>query len=201
MGGYIHGGDYIWKHDPHDVKKRVKVDVGYDSYTVASNMGRGIDQSYFARYDPATGKIIQGQVLLTRQKPSGGGKPAQIQIKGIDADRDGTVYITGYCEAYIKDRKAQHVAGQQVGRYYKPEIYLLVVSPNFRNRKIWTVFSRDRCHAAAWGLGVRNGTAALVGEVFEGRAITTDNAIRNEPPGHTDGYLVVWKTKEGASDE
>jgi len=33
MGGYIHGGDYVWRHDPLDVTKRVKVDVGYDGYS------------------------------------------------------------------------------------------------------------------------------------------------------------------------
>jgi hypothetical protein len=58
-------------------------------------MGRGIDQGYFAKFDPATGKILQGQVLLTRREPNGGGKPAQIQIRGIQANREGTVYLAG----------------------------------------------------------------------------------------------------------
>lgn len=194
MGGYIHGGDYVWRHDPLDVTKRVKVDVGYDGYTSAHNMGRGIDQGYFAKFDPATGKILQGQVLLTRREPKGGGKPAQIQIKGIQADKDGTVYLAGYCEKYIKDRDAQQVAGQRVGEYHKPEPFLLIVTPDFRSRKIWTVFAAEECEAAFWGLGLRNGVAATVGEVYEGQTITTDNALQKAPAEHTDGYLVIWKT-------
>jgi hypothetical protein len=195
MGGYIHGGDYVWRHDPLNVKKRVAVDVGYDGYSRAHNMGRGIDQSYFAKFDPATGKIIRGQVLLTRQAPNGGGKPAQIQIKGIQADKNGTVYLVGYCEKYIKDRNTKRVAGRSVGDYHKPEPFLLVVTSDFRHRKIWTVFAADKCEAAFWGLGVRNGVAAMVGEVYEGTTITTDNALHRAATP-TDGYLVIWTTDD-----
>ena len=135
----------------------------------------------------------QGQVLLTRREPKGGGKPAQNQIKGIQADKDGTVYLAGYCEKYIKDRDAQQVAGQRVGEYHKPEPFLLVVTPDFRNRKVWTVFAADKCEAAFWGLGLRNGVAAMVGEVYEGQTITTHNALQKDPATHTDGYLVIWR--------
>ncbi|MFP3938153.1 MAG: SBBP repeat-containing protein [Phycisphaerae bacterium] len=195
MGGYIHGGDYIWKHHPFDVKKRVQVDVGYDGYTMAANMGKGIDQSYFAKYDPKSGEILQGQVLLCRERPDGGGKPTQIQIKGIDADEDGNVYIAGYCEAYIKDRDKQRVAGEQVGEYHAPEVFLLSVTPDFSQRRVWTVFSREDCEAAAWALAVRNGWGAFVGEVYQGEVITTDNALQTAPAEHTDGYLVIWETE------
>ncbi len=193
MGGYIHGGDYIWKHDPFDVDKHVQVDVNYDRFTHAIDMGPGLDQSYFAKYDPKTGEILQGQVLLCRERPDGGGKPTQIQIRGIHADADGNVYLAGYCEAYIKDRDAQRVAGEQVGEYEAPEIFLLGVSPDFRQRHVWTVFSRDNCEAAAWGLSVRDGRAALIGEVYQGEVITTENALQSEPTRHTNGYLVIWE--------
>jgi hypothetical protein len=195
MGGYIHGGDYVWKHHPLDVTKRVKIDTGYDSFSVAANMGRGIDQSYFAKFDPATGNILQGQVLLCRRTARGGGKPTQIQIRGIHADRKGNLYLSGYCEKYIRDRDAQKVAGRQVREYHKPEIFLLAVTPDFRTRKVWTVFSGGKCEAACWGLSVRDGRAALLGEVYEGSVITTDNALQKRPAGHIDGYLVLWETK------
>jgi hypothetical protein len=171
LGGYIHGGDYVWRHDPHDVKQRVKVEAAYDSYSSASNMGRGIDQAYFAKFDPETGKILQGQVLLTRVQADGGGKPAQIQIKGLQADEQGNLHLTGYCEKYIKNRDQQTVNGIPVGEYHKPEPFLL---------------------AAAWGIGVRQGRAALVAEVYEGTLITTGNALLKEPPGPRNGYLVFW---------
>lgn len=71
---------------------------------------------------------------------------------------------------------------------------LLVVTPDFRSRKVWTVFAAHECEAAFWGLGFRNGIADTVGEVYEDQTITTDNALQKEPTVHTDGYLVIWKT-------
>jgi hypothetical protein len=195
MGGYIHGGDYVWARDPHDLKTRVKVDTGYDSFSVAANMGKGIDQGYFARFDPATGDILKGQVLLTRVQANGGGKPAQIQIKGIQADEQGNIYMSGYCEKYIKDRDAGTINGVKVGEYYKPEPFVLVVPPDMKTRTVWTVFAKH-CEAAAWGMSVRNGRAALVGDVYEGEVITSENALQPAPLGGTDGYLVVWSTEK-----
>lgn len=192
MGGYIHGGDYLWRHDPFDVTKRISIDVPSDNWGRASNMGRGIDHGYFAKFNPATGSILQGQVLLARRQPNGGGKPAQLQIKGIHADTNGTVYLAGFCEAYIRDRDNQVVAGQPVGPYHEPEPFLAVVSSNFTDRPVWTVFSATNTHAAAWGVSVRNGRAALLGEAYGGALITTTNALHAEPHGATDGYLVTW---------
>ncbi len=193
MGGYIHGGDYVWAHDPHDLKKRVNVNGGYDSFSTASNMGRGIDQAYYAKYDPATGDILRGQVLLTRQQAGGGGKPAQIQIRGIDADEKGNVYMSGYCEAFIKDRAAQKINGVEVGEYYKPEPFVIAVPADFGPRKTWTVFAKHG-EAAFWGMAIRNGYAAMVGELYEGEMITSENAWQKTPAGPTDGYLVLWNT-------
>jgi hypothetical protein len=195
MGGYIHGGDYVWRHDPHDVTRRVQTDVGYDSYSTAGNMGRGIDHAYFARFDPSNGTILASQPLLCRQKPDGGGKPSQIQIKGIAADERGNVYLAGYCEAYIKNRDAGVVQGETVGPYHKPEAFLLVVSPDFRTRRAWTVFSRDRAESAAWGVAVRGPTAALIGEVYEGSMIATTNALQPSSARPFDGYLVTWRAQ------
>jgi hypothetical protein len=173
----------------------VEADTGYDAYSTASNMGRGIDQAYFARFDPATGEILKAQVLLCRQKPDGGGKPSQIQITGIHADTTGRTYLAGYCEAFIRQRDRQTVAGRPVGAYHKPEVFLLGVSPDFKSRSVWTVFSAERCEAAAWGLTCRDERAALVGEVYEGSAITTTNAPLTNAMAHVDGYLVYWKTR------
>jgi hypothetical protein len=198
MGGYIHGGDYVWHHDPFDVTKKQNTQVGYDPFSVAMNMGRGIDQAYFAKYDPATGQILLSQALLCRQNPDGKGKPTQIQIKGIHADTDGTVYLSGYCEAFIKDRDQQKVAGVPIGPYAKPEPFVMVVSPDLKKRELWTVFTKKDCEAAAWGVSVRNGNAALIGEVYEGEAITTENALVKEPAKLTDGYLVVTRAKPTA---
>jgi len=49
--------------------------------------------------------------------------------------------------------------------------------------------------AAAWGVNVRNGKAALVGEGYEGTVITTGNTLQKAPVAPIDGYLVVWKAE------
>lgn len=195
MGGYIHGGDYVWRHDPHDVTRRSDHDTGYDSFSRASNMGPGRDHAYFAKLDPADGDILLGQALLCRQSETGGGKPGQIQIKGIHADNSGNVYLSGYCEKYIKNRSAKSVGGTAVGPYHAPEAFLMVVSPDFRTRKLWTVFSKH-CESAAWGVSVRDGTAAMVAELYEGTLITTDGALQTKPDKPYDGYLVTWRPTE-----
>ena len=88
-----------------------------------------------------------------------------------------------------------------MGAYYKPEPYLLVVTPDFRHRKVWTVFAADQCEAAFWGLGLRNGVAAMVGELYEGKTIVTDNALQRTAPRPTGGYLVVWKPEAEVKGE
>lgn len=193
MGGYIHGGDYVWKMDPHDFTKRVAADVGYDSHSTAGHMGRGIDHAYFAKYDPANGDMLLGQPLICRRNADGSGKPSQSQIRGIHADEKGNVYISGYCEKYISKRDACTVNGMAVAAYHKPETFLMVVSPDFRKRHVWTVFSDEQSESASWGISVRGSTAALVSEVYEGRMLVTPNAMEREPMKTVDGYLVVWE--------
>ena len=194
MGGYIHGGDYVWKLDPYDVKKRTeRRDTGHDSWSRASGMGGGLDHGYFAKFDPTTGDFLQGQSLLCRRQANGGGKPSQIQVRGIHADTDGNVYMSGYCQKYIKGRDECSVNGVGVGEHHKPEAFLLVVSPDFKKRHVWTVFSVAECESASWGVSVRGETAALIGEVYEGSMITTSNAMQRTPARPFDGYLVVWE--------
>lgn len=197
MGGYIHGGDYVWRHDPFDVKKRPKIETGRDGFSRAYGMGRGMDFSYFAKYEAKTGRVLQGQALLARSTERGG-RPAQIQIKGIDADKGGNLYLSGYTQAFIKGRSTCRVAGQAVGEYYKPEAFLMVVAPDFKKRRLWTVFSR-RCESASWGVAVGETTAALIAEVYEGRMITAGKALLTKPPGPIDGYLVTWKPPVGSA--
>ena len=156
-------------------------------------MGRGIDHSYVAKFDPATGDFLRGQAFMCRRNANGGGKPSQLQVRGIDADADGNVYMSGYCEKYIKGRDACAVNGQTVAEYHKPEAFLMVVSPDFKKRHVWTVFSGEASESASWGIAVRGKTAALIGEVYEGKMIVTGNAMRTEPARPFDGYLVVWQ--------
>ena len=108
--------------------------------------------------------------------------------------------MSGYCEKYIKGRDACAVNGQTVAEYHKPEAFLMVVSPDFKKRHVWTVFSGEASESASWGIAVRGKTAALIGEVYEGKMIVTGNAMRTEPARPFDGYLVVWQNHIGTAD-
>ncbi len=198
MGGYIHGGDHLWKLGPKDITDRPDVTCNTgDVYSQAINMGAGMDHAYFARFDPVNGDILKGQALLSRETEDNSlVKPRQIQIKGIDADEDGIVYMSGYTQDYIYNRSNKSINGMTVGAmtsqtpYAEP--FFMEMNQDWSARNVWTVFSKNNCEGAAWGMAYRNGIKALVGEVFTGEIITTNDAPQPAAAGVHDGFLVTW---------
>ncbi len=190
--GYIHGGDHMFVIGPKQIVKNDALAVGFDSYSSAYGMGAGIDQAYFCQYDPVNGNMIRGMAAMVRKQPDGNGQPNQSQIKGIMADENGKVYLAGYCQPYIKNRALQTINGIPVGTRDTCEAFVMVVNPDWKSREIWTVMTKNKLEGAFWGLGYRNGIAAAAGEVFNGEAITTSNAIQNTRMSGYDGYMVTW---------
>ncbi len=200
QAGYIHGGDHLFARDPKNVNNPALVHTGYDSYSNAYSMGAGIDQAYFCKYDPLTGNILKGQALLVRKNTDGSSTPNQSLIKAIEVDADGRLYLTGYCQLYMKSRSTLQVNGTTVGTvattFPSPangsEIFLAIIAPDWNSREVWTSFSLNNAEGSGWGIGVNNLTAALAGEVFTGTMITSSNAIQSTPGSLKDGYLVAW---------
>jgi len=192
MAGYIHGGDHMFILNPTDYMTFTGKHVGYDNYSNATNMGAGIDQAYFAKYDPTNGNILKSQACMVRKKPNGTDKPNQSLIKGIMADENGKVYLAGYCQPYVKNRSSLTVNNTAVGERDTSEAFVMVVNPDWLSREVWTVFTADKSESTFWGLGYRNGLAVAAGEVFGGTMITSSNALQSTSSTLYDGYMVSW---------
>jgi len=190
--GYIHGGDHMFLFNSTDLNQNSTGLVQYDNYSMASNMGAGIDHAFFFKYDPLTGQMLKGQGALVRKKQDGTDKPNQSQIKGIMADENGKVFLCGYAQPYIKNRSIQQINGITVGPKDTCEAFFMIVSPNWNSRETWTVFTQNKVESSAWGCSYRNGVGAIIGEVYAGDMITTANAIQPAKSVLYDGFLVTW---------
>ncbi|MEM8533209.1 MAG: hypothetical protein AAGF95_20380, partial [Chloroflexota bacterium] len=148
------GGNTIYGRDPKNIDENLgDRQVKTDNYTNPFNT-KSNHITWYGRYNPANGDLEQGQIILTRLS-SGGGNT--IRPRGIDADVNGTVYVSGVAACCIADRDNQQLGGQAIGGYTGGESFLLVVSPDLEERLYWTPFPGGGDASVA----VRNGTAAL----------------------------------------
>jgi hypothetical protein len=153
--------------------------------------------TWLGRYDPENGALLLGQSLLTRLSNGRGNSIAPLALM---ADSEGRLYVAGNKAADLERRTDRQINDSPVGNYASGEGYLLVLSPDFTERLLWTPFARAG-HAAgdspAVGVSVQNGVAAVVltqsNSDPERRLITSANSLLAEPPGGaSDGYVVVW---------
>lgn len=185
FAGESAGGNTIYSRDPKNIDQKLgDRQVTTDEYNTPFNT-RSNHITWYGRYNPSNGDLEQGQIILTRLS-SGGGNT--IRPRGIDADANGTVYVSGVAACCIADRDSQQLGGQAIGGYTGGESYLLVVSPNLRERLYWTPFPGGGGASVA----VRNGTAALA-TTSEKDELVTLNAIQDNPASLPDAYLTVVK--------
>lgn len=162
--------------------------VQTDTYTRPTNVG-SVKMLWFGRFNPADGALELGQSVLTRLN----GRGNSIGGKAITADADGTVYIAGDAFASIADRSTVTISGERIGPYGAADAYVLVVSPDFTQRRHWVAFAGpEGGRGAANGVAVRNGTAALAA-TLTGGAFITRNAVQAVPAGDSEAYLAVWE--------
>ncbi|NOK61882.1 MAG: hypothetical protein GFH27_549289n423 [Chloroflexi bacterium AL-W] len=179
------GGNTIFTRDPDSINEKVgDRQVKTDNYTNPFNT-RSNHITWYGRYNPANGELEQGQIVLTRLS-SGAGNT--IRPRGIDADANGTVYVSGVSACCIADRDNQQLGGQAIGSYSGGESFLLVVSPNLAERLYWTPFPGGGDASVA----VRNGQAAFATTASEDKLVTL-NAIQDTPGNLSDAYLTVVK--------
>ncbi len=205
FAGSINGGTgaSIFSRDPKDINQTVgDKTVTTDEYNNPFNIG-SVKMTWYGRYSPASGDLILGQSLLTRLSS---GKGNSIVAKALDADENGRLYVAGNKSADLENREQRQINGNPVGNYEGSEGFLLIVSPDFQQRIVWTPFARSGFSAGgspANGVAVRNGLAAVglthndaEGDPAKRRLITTGSPLQAEPPApsqeDSDGYLVVW---------
>jgi hypothetical protein len=199
FGGTINGGTgaSIFARDPKELAqsaadRTVKTDRFTDPFNVGS-----IKMTWLGRYDPENGALLLGQSLLTRLS---NGRGNSIVPLALMADSNGRLYVAGNKAADLERRTDRQINDRPVGNYASGEGYLLVLSPDFTERLLWTPFARAGHTAGdspAVGVSVQNGVAAVVltqsNTDPERRLITSANSLLAEPPGGaSDGYVAVW---------
>ncbi len=190
--GSINGGTgvSVFSRDPQDANRSANArTVQTDNYTRPTNVGN-VKMLWFGRFNPADGALELGQSVLTRRD---NGQGNSIGGEAITADADGTVYIAGSASSAIADRDEVTISGAPIGAYGSFDAYVLVVSPDFTQRKHWVAFAGPTGgRGGVNGVAVRNGAAALAATLNAG-AFITRNAVQAVPGGDTEAYLAVWE--------
>ena len=194
FAGSINGGTgaSIFSRDPKSVSARLGSDrfITTDSYNTPSNVG-SIKMVWYGRYSPTTGALEQGSSLLTRLS-SGSGNA--IGVQAIMADEYGAIFLAGDASCCLQTRNTRQIAGVTVGPYASGEAYLLTVSPDSRQRLVWTPFAGPggAGSSPATAVSVRGNTAAL-GITIKSGALITAHALQPAPGSTQDGYIAVWR--------
>ena len=146
---------------------------------------------WYGRYSPTTGALEQGASLLTRLSSGSGNS---ISVQAIMADQYGAIFLAGDASCCFHNRNTRQIAGVAVGPYASGEAYLLTVSPDFRQRLVWTPFAGPGGAASspATAVSVRGDTAAI-GIIVKSGALITAHALQPTPGSAQDGYIAVWR--------
>ena len=190
----INGGTgfSIFSRDPLNFAQSSGPDtVQTDSYTRATNVG-SVKMTYYGRYDLATGDLKKGQSLLTRLSS---GRGNSVKPTDITADQQGNVYLVGQANATLANRDNQTIEGQRVSGYSGSEGFLAVMSPDLKNRYVWTPFVDGNANA----IGVGGGVAALALTADSGANLTTVDAVQKNSGGGDDAYLLLIGGESGNS--
>lgn len=194
FAGRTDGGNNVFNRSPQDVTVSlpdnllIKTDRFNNPYQLSGSTNIG----FYGRFDPATGEILKGQFMLTRLSNGNGNA---IQAYGMMADGNGRLYIAGQAYASIENRSSRQINGIGVGPYSGGEPFLLIVSPDFTTRIIWTPFagSNGAGGSPATGVSVRSGRATAVVGLRAGEDnLITVNPIQPQKGGDAEAYLAVW---------
>jgi autotransporter-associated beta strand protein len=196
LAGESAGGNSIYRYNATNLTMSGN-QVTFDGYNNAYNTGAN-HLTYYCRMDPLTGYVLKGQFALARLPNTYGNT---IRPRSIAADESGFVYVGGVSAFQIQNRDLNRIGGFPVAIYSGGDPYLLVVRPDFMQRRAWTVFSGPAGATnppgnGSWLRGVTagNGLAAVTARAT-GQMLTTPNAIQPDDFSVTnspDGYLAVF---------
>ncbi len=188
FAGESAGGNTIYNYDSSDLSQNAP-NVTFDKYNTPYNT-KSNQITYYARLNPATGEILKGQFALARLSKDQGNT---IRPKAITADEDGNVYIGGISGYNIANRNALSISGQPLGPYSGGDCFLLIVSPDFNTRKIWTSWTAQGSttnSGTIFGVTATAGTAAVV--MTTPGQLVTQNPIQGELAGDNDAFYSVF---------
>lgn len=89
--GESHGGNTVHRQMPNDLSTSAPV-VKFDAYNDPYNLNGAAPITFYARMDPLSGALEQGQYILTRLSDDKGNA---VRGQAIGADAQGRVVVTG----------------------------------------------------------------------------------------------------------
>ncbi|RKN48531.1 hypothetical protein [Micromonospora endolithica] len=184
LAGQTAGGNTIFARSAAD-PSRPAPNVVIDKFTQAFNTSNA-HYTYLARLDPATGRQLAGQVVISRID-SKGDKGNTIKPYAITADESGRVYAGGVSAYQIADRSRITLGGRRLAAYAGGDAWVLVLSADLRRRTSWVVFT-DGGAGAVRGMAAGSGVAAAVAEVDKG-PFHRARAVQSTAGG---GYVAAW---------
>ena len=195
FAGTTDGGNTVYGRNPQNINQSLPADtlIRYDAYNNPFQLSGSTKFTFYGRFNPATGQILQGQYLLTRLSNGNGNS---ISPNGMMADENGRLYLSGESYARMDNRDNRQIAAITVGPYSGGEPFLLIVSQDFQTRIIWTTFagSNGAGGSPAYGVSVRQGVAAVAIGLREGdRNLITHNALQPNRGNDRDAYIATWR--------
>ncbi|MEV1142757.1 hypothetical protein [Micromonospora sp. NPDC049799] len=184
LAGETAGGNTIFARSAAD-PSRPAPNVVIDTFTQAFNTSNA-HYTYLARLDPATGRQLAGQVVLSRID-SKGDKGNTIKPYAVTADESGRVYAGGVSAYQIAGRSRITLGGRRLAPYAGGDAWVLVLSADLKRRTSWVVFT-DGGAGAVRGVAAASGVAAAVAKVDKGPF----HRARAVQSGDGGGYVVAW---------
>ena len=189
FAGSLDGGNSVFQRDPETITQSAG-NVNIDNYTNTSNSGGG-KFAYFARLNPATGTLNQGQIFLTRLSS---GKGNSFAVNAITADANGRVYIGGQAGASLPDRSELQINGMSVGPYSGFEGAVIAVSEDFQQRELVGLWSGGSPSGSEVnGVAVFGDIRAMV-STNSGTNMITVNPLQGTSGGNQDAFFSVWQS-------
>lgn len=195
--GESHGGNTVHHRLPDDLAGDAP-NVSTDPYDDPYGLNGAAPIAYYARIDPADGRLVAGQFLLTRLSD---GKGNAARPKAIAADADGRVFLAGATACCIENGTMRTVNGAPaMSEDYQGGGFVLIVEADFSSRTTWTTLRGETGNgetAVAIALGAGNVAVALAQHVDEGSTadvpLLSFDAVAPSPGGGAgDGYLAVF---------
>lgn len=189
FAGSLDGGNSVFQRDPKIITQSAG-NVNIDNYTNTSNSG-GAKFAYFARINPATGTLDQGQIFLTRRSNGDGNSFA---VNAITADANGRVYIGGQAGASLPNRDELRINGTPVGAYSGFEGAVIAVSEDFQARELVGLWSGGNPSGSSVnGVAVFGDIRAMV-STNSGTNMITVNPLQSTSGGNQDAFFSVWQS-------
>jgi len=190
VGGESAGTQTVFRYDGdrYDGEESVQM---VDHYNDLWDSGSA-HVAYHARFNAESGEHRASQLTMTRLSD---GKSNTFRVNDVAVDNEGRVYVGGQSAARLAARSAQTVDGQSVGEYVGPEPSLLVTTPMFNQRRIWTTFNEQAATGAVTGVDARDGKTAVVAGIDSGSAFVEGSQVVSEADS-AQSYLAVFDQAE-----